>query len=71
MFDTLYKRSHLIASGILAIMITIGSAAAVTVKGSVPHEPAAGTVQHVGRFVVGPTSAVFVPAVPERPTEVR
>ncbi len=64
MIKTLYKRSHLIASGILFSVVTIGSAAAMS---SAPAaERAAKTdVQTLGRFVVSAKTAVFVPAAQE------
>ena len=64
MFKTLYKSSHFIASGILVLAVSIGSATAMNVS-SAPAKIAKAEVPTLGRFVVSATSSVFVPASPE------
>lgn len=66
MFKTLYKRSHFVAAGIFAALMITASAAAATVamindRATVQRE-AQHTTPSVGRFVVTPTSAQFIPA---------
>ncbi len=61
MIKTLYKRSHFIASGILVLAVSIGSAMAMSIAPAA-EQHARVDAPTLGRFVVSAKTAVFVPA---------